>query len=170
MDGELQHGFEHLGISVDRTGGDSIDPTVDRWLVMPAQALPAEHAARPDDPDRPGWVTLDDRSIEHTGQDDKIALGAGGAVEHHPLVRSVRATQEPTRKTVGEPPSGVKRLLIDRPPGDAELRVGRPRGRIGHWLEDRAAARDSPLVNRRAKRVVDLAHQQVTEGLGPSRR
>ena len=93
---------------------------LDRWLVVPAEALPAQHAEVADDPDRPGRVALDDRGVERLGQHHQVALRAGGPVEDHPLVAVVRAAQEPARQPVGEAPGGVERVVVQRGLGDVE--------------------------------------------------
>ena len=72
--GELEHRLEHCGIPVLRARGDRIDPTAHRRLVVPIEALPAQHTEVSDDPDRPGGMPLNDRGVEHAGQDDEVAL------------------------------------------------------------------------------------------------
>jgi hypothetical protein len=133
--------------------------------VVPGEALPAKDAEPPDDPDGPGRVALHDHGLEHVGQDDEITLRAGGPVEHHPLVRAVRAAQEPTREPIGEASSVRQRLVTHGPPSDVELHAGRPRGGIRLGLKDRAGACNPPLVDSGADRMIDLYEQYLAEAL-----
>ena len=165
VDGELEHRLEHLGIAVVRARGHGVDPAADGRLVVPAEAAPAQHAEASDDPDEPVGVALHDRGVEHAGQHDEVTLGAGGTVEHHPLVRAVGAAQEPARKPVGEAAS-VRERLVDGPAGDVELRSRRPRRRIGQGSRIVPLLDDPSLVDGRAERVIDLLQQHLAEGVG----
>ena len=139
------------------------------WCQLKPSQRSTPNAA--DHPDRPGGMPLHDRGVEHAGQHDEVPLGARRAVEHHPLVRCRRcgaaASSTARRRTGGRPSSGCS---TERPAGDVELRPGRPRRGIRPGLEDRAAARDPPLVDGRAQRMIDLLHQHRAEGVGPLRR
>ena len=110
-------------------------------------------------------VALHDRGVEHAGQDHEVTLGAGGTVEHHPLVRAVGVPQQPAREPVGETASRRERA-DRRDPGEVELRPRRPGRRVGQGVEDGAAARGAPLVDRGAEGMVDLRHQHLVERIG----
>ena len=122
MDGELQHRLQHLGIAVDRTGGHGVEPGGDRWLVVPAEALPAEHAEGADNPNRPGGMALDDDGFEHAGQHHEVPLRPGRSVEDQPLVGALGATKEPARQPVGETTGRRHGLTAHGLAGDVELR------------------------------------------------
>ena len=164
VDRELEQRLEHLGIAMDRTRGDDIDPPTDGGLVVPPQALPAEHAEAAGQPDRPGRMTLHQRGVERAGHDHEVPLRAGRPVEHQPLVGAVGAAQDPARQPVGEAADGRQGLLAHGNPGDVELRPRPPGRRIRHRFHDRPAARGAPLVNHRPQRTIDLVEQHVTLG------
>ena len=121
MNGEGEHGSENLEITVSLRGGDQVDPTADRQLVVPAEAIPAQYAEVTDDPDRTGRMALDNCGFEYVGQYHQVPLRAGGAIEHHPLGCAVGPPQDPARQSIGEAAGGRKGLLVQRLPGDVEL-------------------------------------------------
>src|SRR5262249_61763910 len=78
------------------------------------------------------------------------------------------ATQEPARKAVGEPARRAERLPLDAGAGDLELRPRSPAGGIGAGLEQRAGARDAPLVHLGSHRVIDLLEEHGPVTAGPA--
>src|ERR1700691_530855 len=91
VDGEPEHRQENRWIAVLRTGCQGVAPTAHRWFVVPAQAFPAKNAESSNDPDRAGWVPLNDRRVEHVRKHRNVALRAGGSVENDQLVPAVIA-------------------------------------------------------------------------------
>lgn len=163
VNSERQERLDHLGIAVDRGGGDDVDPVAHGRLVAPGEAAPAQHAKASYHPYRPRRMALNNRGLQPAGQDHEVAFRARRPIEQHPFRRAIGAPQKPGRQPVGKATGGRERLLVQRHAGDVELRPRRPGGRIGGGLEDRATAWHSPLVNSRSQSVIDLLHQHRPE-------
>ena len=100
MHRELEQRPHHRDVAVRVAGGDGVEPARHRRLVVPAHAVPARHAVVVRHPHRAGGVALHDGGAQHLGEHHEVALGAGGPVEHHPLVGARRG---------GGPPSSTGR-------------------------------------------------------------
>ena len=105
MDGELEQRLEDVPVAVQAARRDGVDPRAERRLVVPRQAVPAEHAeVVADDAHRPVRMALHDRRAHRLGEDHEVALGARRPVEHRPLVVAVEASDQPAGQPVGEQP------------------------------------------------------------------
>ena len=163
VDSELEQGSQDGGVAPLAAGGDGVDPRGDRRLAMPVEAVGAEHPEVAHDANGAGGMALDERRPERLGEHDDVALGAGGPIEHDPLVVAAGAPQQPARQPVGEPAGGIEWLASDRLPNDGELRLLRPLVRIRRRVHDRSTAGDPALVHDGPERMIDLLDQEVVE-------
>ena len=130
--GELEQRLEHVAIAELGARADRVDPGRHERLMLPHPAVPAEHATAADDADDAGRVALHHHRPERLGEHDEVALRSGRAVEHHPLVAAVDATQQPAAHPVGVVAGALRRVAAERPALGIERRAGRPRRR-GRW-------------------------------------
>ena len=165
MDGELEEDLDDVLIAVDGARGHRVDPRRRRWLAVPRQPLPAQHAELADDPDRPIRVALHDGRPHRRGEHDEVAFGAGGAVEHGPLVGAVGPPDQPARQAIGEQPAAGERHGLDRSSRHRQLGADLPRLRCGGGGDERPDARHTPFVDVGVEGVVDL-HQHELIALG----
>ncbi len=166
MHRELEDRLEDLTVAVVTAHPDRVDPRADGWLVVPGQAVPAQHAEGARRPHGAHRMALDEGRAEGLGQHDQVALGAGRAVEHGQLVVPVEAAHQPARQPVGEPSATGQRCLAEVAAADRELGGGLPRRPVGRRFDDRTEARDPALVDRRPQGVVELGQHHLPPRLG----
>lgn len=134
--------------------------------MVPADAVRAKNAIRPDHPNRPRGVSLNDRCLKDTRHDNQIPLRSGRAVEHDPLIPTVGAAKEPARQPVGKTARIGQRLMTELLEGDLELRSGGPHRRMRSRIDNGSGAGYTALVNRGAESLIDLLEEHQPGSIG----
>jgi hypothetical protein len=81
MDGEPQDRLNDFSLPIERARGERLDPSRQRWLVVPGDSVPTQDSESTHDSDNAGGVALNDGGARDVGEYYEIPFGAGWPVE-----------------------------------------------------------------------------------------